>query len=78
MLDSATAHSDLIRDKKREDLISDIFKLIKGPITMGTFPDFLVGTALDIYLKYKNARLFTDKTLTQLMINHMLNFDFMT
>lgn len=69
MLDASVVHIDIMVDKKRIDLVQEIFKMIKTPLIMDQFPEHLVNQALQIYMKYKNARAFTDKTLTQLMIN---------
>jgi hypothetical protein len=51
-------------EKKRVDLVQEIFRIAKTPLLMGTFPDHLVNQAFSLYLKYKNAKAFQDKTLT--------------
>lgn len=38
---------------------------------MDRFPVHLVHQALSLYLKFKNAKCFADKTLTQLLVSYM-------
>jgi hypothetical protein len=64
MLEASVVHSEIMIEKKRIDLIQDIFKLMRQPLIMDTFPEHLVHQALKLYLKYKNAKAFTDKTLS--------------
>ena len=40
------------------------------------FPDFAYGPAIKVYMKFKNARAYQDKTLTQLAIDYVFKQDF--
>lgn len=77
MLEGTFVHCDKMMEKKtRVDIVAEIYELMKTPLTLGDFPEFLLGQVFNLYLKFKNKKTFLDKHLTQLMINYMLNHEF--
>jgi hypothetical protein len=62
--DSLSKYIEELSVNKKLDYVGEIFKVIKNQIIVERFPDYLIGSAIKIYLKYKNARVLIDKTFT--------------
>ena len=75
IVDTLTPHIELLNKKKRIDSVYDIFKVVKNQLLLEKFPDMFTSQALKVYLKYKSTRAITDKTLTQMAIDHLMKND---
>ena len=72
IVENVTQYSDTLVQKKRIEIIHDIFKAIRNLIMLDKFPDFLINQSYKVYFQFKNNKAISDKTLTQMATKYLL------